>query len=119
MTRWSRWPIAVVWIPSGVVFGLLLEGAINPDRITYTRLRGARPGLWSPHLRIFNAIIVGAVFAVLLGAHIVQLGALGISLGEFATTRPYCSFIIGVLAGSSSPVIVNAMRKLFPSRRQR
>jgi hypothetical protein len=115
------WPFVVLaafLIPLGVSIGLFVEFVFRVnDDVPYDQLRAINPGRWKPIQRAINTIIVGYVFAGVLGIGAIQVGAGGVLLNEYIDKKPIISLFIGFLTGFAFPYVRDLLQQVRPVQR--
>jgi hypothetical protein len=115
------WPFVVLaafLIPLGVSIGLFVEFVFRVnDDVPYDQLRAINPGRWKPIQRAINTVIVGYVFAGILGIGAIQVGAGGVLLNEYIDKKPIISLFIGFLTGFAFPYVRDLLQQVRPVQR--
>jgi hypothetical protein len=117
----SVWPsleLALFLIPLGTAIGLFVEFIFRVnDDIPYEQLRAINPGRWRPFQRAFNTILVGYIFAGILGIGAFQVGVGSVLLNEFIDKKPMLSLVIGFVTGFAFPYVRDLVQQFRPVRR--
>jgi hypothetical protein len=108
---------AALLIPFGAAAGLFIEFVFRVnDDLTYEQLSRINPGRWKARARAANTVLVGYLFALLLGAGFVQAGFGGQQLGDFMQAdKPWMSFVVGFVTGFAFPYVRDLIQKVRPA----
>jgi hypothetical protein len=87
------------------------------DDIPYEQLRAINPGRWKPFQRTFNTVIVGYIFAGILGIGAFKVGVGSILLNDFIDKTPMLSLVIGFISGFAFPFVRDLVQQFRPERR--
>jgi H+/Cl- antiporter ClcA len=113
----SIW-LAAFLIPLGAAIGLFVEFVFRVnDDVPYDQLRTINPGRWKPFQRAFNTIIVGYIFAGILGIGAFQVGVASVLLNDFIGDKPILSLVIGFVTGFAFPYVRDLVQQFRPVKR--
>jgi hypothetical protein len=110
--------LALVWIPVGAAFGIFLEFIFSVDRqIPFEGLSAINPARWRPGQQFINIVLTAWVFAFVMAINAFQIGVMAVLLNDFASTKPYLSFLVGFITGFAFPYVRDILYKLKPTVR--
>lgn len=110
--------LALFWIPVGAAFGIFLEFIFSVDRqIPFEGLSTINPARWRPGQQLINIVLTAWVFAFVMAVNAFQIGVMAVLLNDFASTKPYLSFLVGFITGFAFPYVRDILYKLKPTVR--
>jgi hypothetical protein len=111
--------IALCWIPLGAALGIFVEFVfrVGDGNVSFDQLQSINPGRWKPFQRFVNTVVVGYLFAALMGIGAFQIGIAHVLLNDFSSTKPYLSVGIGFVTGLAFSYVRDVIYQIRPEVR--